>query len=27
EGKVPENWSPPEPPDYIPPLALENKSD
>ena len=27
EGKVPDNWSPPDPTDYIPPPALENKND
>ena len=27
EGKAPENWTAPEPPDYIPPPALENKND
>ena len=24
EGKVPENWTPPEPPDFEPPVGLEN---
>ncbi|MFT5519719.1 MAG: flagellar biosynthesis protein [Enterobacterales bacterium] len=27
EGKVPENWTPPEPPDYTPRPALENNND
>ncbi len=24
EGKVPDNWTPPEPPEYQPPLGIEN---